>query len=96
MVEDKILTRHPEGKKGRSINKQKYDVVKASILKCLRNKELTFTDLAMCVRKMLKGKFEGFLPWYVETVKLDLEARNIIEGTSKKKPQLYRLKESSK
>jgi hypothetical protein len=39
----------------------------------------------------LTGKFEGHISWYAETVKLDLEARGVIERT-KSKPEKYRLK----
>ncbi len=39
----------------------------------------------------IKDSFEDGVQWYGETVKLDLEARNIIERT-KSKPEKYRLK----
>jgi len=39
----------------------------------------------------IKDSFEGGVQWYGETVKLDLEARKIIERTNTK-PQKYRLK----
>jgi hypothetical protein len=38
----------------------------------------------------VKDHFEGGVQWYGETVKLDLEARNILERT-KTKPEKYRL-----
>lgn len=38
----------------------------------------------------VKDTFEGGVQWYGETVKLDLEARKIIERTSTK-PEKYRL-----
>lgn len=94
-VEDVILTKHPEGKTGVNISKAKYNVIKASILQCLERKELTFTDLAKCVGDKLQGTFDGSIPWYTQVVKLDLEARGIIERTPKTKPQLYRTKKSS-
>lgn len=93
MVKDTILTRHPEGKSGVNINKAKYNVVKTAILKCLERRQLTFTDLTKCVSQKLKRQFEGSIPWYVEVVKLDLEARGIIERMPKTKLTLYRLKE---
>jgi hypothetical protein len=43
------------------------------------------------LNKILDGKFSGNISWYAETVKLDLEARRIIERTSSK-PQKYRRK----
>jgi len=95
MVEDTILTKHPEGKRGVNISKAKYNFIKKAILECLERRKLTFTDLATCVGDKLEGKFEGSIPWYVEVVKLDLEARSIIKRVPHAKPQLYRLKESS-
>ncbi len=78
MSKEKILTKHPLGKSGKNISRQNYKTLKQAILLALRGKEL-------------KGKFSGNVNWYAETVKLDLEARKIVERTSSK-PQKYRLK----
>jgi hypothetical protein len=91
MKEEKILTKHPQGKTGRNISIRNYETMKSAILKVLRNKELTHTELMNRVIKELKGKFENNISWYAETVKLDLEARKVIERTSSK-PQKYRVK----
>jgi hypothetical protein len=91
MNEAKILTKHPLGKSGKNISKQKYETLKKTILSALKNKELTHTKLSNQLNKSLKGKFSGNISWYGETVKLDLEARKMIERTSSK-PQKYRLK----
>ncbi len=91
MAEEKILTKHPLGKSGKNIDRQKYEMLKKAILSALRNKELTHTELFTQLNKSLKGKFSGSIGWYAETVKLDLEARKIIERTASK-PQEYRLK----
>jgi hypothetical protein len=91
MREEKILTKHPLGKNGKNIDKQKYETLKKAILSALRNKELTHTELFSRLNKSLKGKFSGNISWYGETVKLDLEAKKIIERTASK-PQKYRLK----
>ena len=87
---EKILTKHPLGKRGKNISKQKYDILKGAILAALKNKELTHTELFDHLNTSLKGRFPGNVSWYGETVKLDLEARKIIERTSSK-PQKYRL-----
>src|SRR5438046_3648959 len=84
MKEDKILTKHPLGKSGKNIDKQKYETLKRAILSALRGKELTHTELFKRLNTNLKGKFEGNISWYGETVKLDLEARRQIERTSTK------------
>ena len=91
MTEEKILTKHPLGKSGKNINKQKYETLKKAILSALKTKERTHTELSNQLNKSLKGKFSGNISWYGETVKLDLEARKMIERTSSK-PQKYRLK----
>ncbi|MCI0617123.1 hypothetical protein L0244_29455 [bacterium] len=91
MVEEKILTKHPLGKTGRNISTKKYGTMKQAILKVLRKKELTHTELMSSVNRDLKGKFADNISWYAETVKLDLEARKIIERTSSR-PAKYRIK----
>jgi len=91
MSKEKILTKHPLGKSGKNISRQNYTTLKQAILLALRGKELTHTELLNKVNQSLKGKFSGNVNWYAETVKLDLEARKIVERTSSK-PQKYRLK----
>ena len=95
MKEQKILTKHPLGKSGKNIDKKKYETLKKAILSALRNKELTHTELFKQLNKKLRGKFSGNISWYAETVKLDLEARKILERTSAK-PAKYRLKKTRK
>jgi len=90
-TEEKILTKHPLGKSGRSISKESYETVKQAMLSALDGKELTHTELFERINKRLKGKFTGNISWYAETVKLDLEARKIIERTTSK-PQKYRVR----
>ena len=90
-ADDKIPTLHPQGKKGVNISRQKYDVVRSTIADCLRRgEELTHAELAGCVRAKLDARFEASIDWYVESIKLDLEARRVIERTDSK-PQRYRL-----
>ena len=91
MKEAKILTKHPLGKSGKNIDKQKYETLKKAILAALGKKNLTHTELFDRLNKGLKGKFSGSISWYGETVKLDLEARKTVERTSSKPPK-YRLR----
>jgi hypothetical protein len=91
MAEGKILTKHPFGKSGKNISRENYETIKDAILSALRNRELTHTELTNQLNKSLKGKFSGNVSWYTETVKLDLEARKLIERTSSK-PQKYRVR----
>jgi hypothetical protein len=74
-MREKKLTLHQEGKLQRNVDKEKYDMIKLSIVECLRrNGELTHTQLNECVKHALEGRFVGSIGWYTETVKLDLEA----------------------
>lgn len=90
MAEEKILTKHPQGKTGRNISRKTYDTLKTAILAALHKKELTHDELFEQLNNNLKGKVDGNISWYGETVKLDLEARKIIERTDSK-PQRYRV-----
>ncbi|MGE5178540.1 MAG: DUF6958 family protein [Bacteroidota bacterium] len=90
MADRTIRTRHPQGKSGKNISSEKYEAVKAAMLSALKGHELTHSELMQALAARLKGKFEGNVSWYGETVKLDLESRKLLERTSTK-PQKYRL-----
>lgn len=94
MKEEKILTMHPQGKRGVNISRQKYNLLRESIITCLRNKELTFTEMLDQTEKRLKN-FDGSVPWHLEAVKLDLEAREVIERVKLPGKTVYRLKGDS-
>jgi len=90
---EKILTRHPQGKQGVNIDKQKYNVIAETIRGILQERgEATFDELASAAGKRLSDSFDGSIPWYVVTVKLDLEARGVLERVPKTSPQKLRLK----
>lgn len=90
MLDEKILTLHPQGKSGKNISRKTYDTIKTAMLQALKNKELTHNELFEQIAKILNGKYKGNISWYSETVKLDLEARKLIKRTSSK-PQKYTL-----
>jgi hypothetical protein len=91
MAIEKILTKHPAGKSGRNISRQKYNAVKGAMLSALRKSDLTHNELFSELKKGLRGKFSGNVSWYGETVKLDLEARKIIKRTDST-PHRYQLR----
>lgn len=93
-MDEKILTLHPQGKKGVNIAKNRYDLMRATITSILKGKRLTHDELTAAVEKALKGKgkFGGSIPWYMESVKLDLEARKVIERIAGKPYDVYRLR----
>jgi hypothetical protein len=91
LKQEYIQTLHPQiGKQNKKIALHKYLVVKANILNILESIAPTHTQLMEELFIRLNGNFEGGIQWYGETVKLDLEARNIIERI-KTKPEKYKL-----
>ncbi|MDX1521072.1 MAG: hypothetical protein R3264_05560 [Anaerolineae bacterium] len=89
---EKILTLHPAGKQGVNIDKAKYDVIKAAIVETLQaTPGLTFTELNERITAQLEDNFDGSIGWYVVSVKLDLEARGLLERIPKTSPQQLRL-----
>ncbi len=91
MKGEQIQTLHPlPGKTNKRIALEKYEVIKEQILSILSQSELTHTDLMEQLYANVKDSFEGGVQWYGETVKLDLEARKVIERTGTK-PEKYRL-----
>jgi hypothetical protein len=92
MKEEKFLTLHPQGKKGVNILKRRYDLIRDFILETIKKKkEITFEELTELAEDKLANKFDGKIMWYIVTVKLDLEARKIIERIPKTSPHKLRL-----
>jgi len=91
-MEEKIVTLHPQGKRGVNISRAKYETMKQTILEVLRKGDLTHDGLTGAVEKKLKGKFDGSIAWYMEGTKLDLEARGVIERVPREKHDVYRVK----
>ncbi len=79
MTAEKIQTLHPQGKQGVNIDLQKYTALKNFILETLAiHEEMSYQDLNEQAKSQLAGSFNGSIPWYLVTVKLDLEARGLI------------------
>ena len=91
-MEDKILTRHPEGKAGVNISRDKYEQMRSAIVEIIEEKEsVGFSEMGDLLTSRLKDSFEGSILWYYTTVKLDLEARGEIERYKQKGKQMIRL-----
>ncbi|MCA0987367.1 DUF6958 family protein [Guptibacillus algicola] len=87
-MEDRVQLLHPDSKEMPSINKEKYNLVKKTILDIIsENNVITFKNLTTECSHRLKGTLDGSPSWYVTSVKLDLEARGIIERVTKSSPQ---------
>jgi hypothetical protein len=86
------MTLHPEGKQGVNIEKEKYEVVRQAIIAALQaHQPQTFSGLEQAVTAQLNGNFDGSVSWYFTTVKLDLEARRVLERVPGARPQQIRL-----
>jgi hypothetical protein len=91
-MRDTIRTLHPEKKQGVNISREKYEIIRKSILCVLQEqRQMTFMKLSRAVEKEVNGNFEGSVMWYVTTVKLDMEARGEIKRVPNSRPQLVRL-----
>jgi hypothetical protein len=90
-TEEFIQTLHPQvGKTNKRILLRKYTFIKENLLAILADQAYTHTDLMEELFARVNDAFEGGVQWYGETVKLDLEARKLIERTSTK-PEKYKL-----
>lgn len=89
MEDQKIMTLHPDPtKKGVNISLKKYEMMRDTILGIISQRgTITFTDLTAEAQKELEGVFDGNVPWYVVSVKQDLEARKIIRRVNARSPQ---------
>ncbi|WP_420603073.1 DUF6958 family protein [Flagellimonas sp.] len=91
--EEKIMTLHPQGKAGVNILKRRYDFIKDYIVKTItEHGTITFEKLGDMAIEELTESFDGKVLWYIVTVKLDLEARDIIERIPKTSPHQLRMK----
>lgn len=94
MNPEQFQTLHPNpDKTNKRVSLEKYTMIKDTLLYILKDIELTHTELMEKLYQEVKDHFEGGVQWYGETVKLDLEARKIIEriGT---KPEKYRIRKT--
>jgi len=91
-AEEKIMTLHPQGKKGGNILKRRYDVIKDFILDTITaHNEITYEKLDDLATEQLSSTFDGKVVWYIVSIKLDLEARNIIERIPQTSPHKLRM-----
>lgn len=82
-TEHRFLTLHPKGKKGVRIPLQRYQLMKETLLQIfLDSPEISHKELCRTTIEKLEGKLDGSIPWLLETVILDLEARNLVERLS--------------
>ncbi len=88
-----IQTLHPiAGKTNKKIALEKYETIRDQLILILQISEPTHTELMENLYQRVKDYFVGGVQWYGETVKLDLEARGLVERIGNK-PERYRLRQ---
>jgi hypothetical protein len=93
-MEQKIQLLHPAGKHAVRIAKNKYNTIEKAVFSSLEKGELTHTEMLEAVTgnfKKYKINFEGSVEWYMESVKLHLEALKMIERVPDKSRLKFRL-----
>jgi len=89
---DRIHARHPDpDKQGTTIDAAKYHTVRDAIEAELAGGAVALAELRAGVKRRIGDTFDGSVSWYVMAVKLDLEARGVIERVSGQTPQHVRL-----
>lgn len=94
MKDEKIQLLHPAGKKAFRIDKAKYDMMRKAILNSLKKGPLTHKHMEESILadfKKNKTNFDGSVEWYMEGVKLDLEATKQIERLNQKPPHKWNI-----
>lgn len=90
-----VQLQHPAGKKPVRMDRSKYERMKTAIVDHLKGTGgSTHSELLRAITADLaraKPKFEGSIAWHLEWVKLDLEARKVIERLGNKAATEYRL-----
>lgn len=89
-MEQNIQLKHPKGKKAITMETSKYDTLKNALMNYLKKKGVaTHSEICEAVIEDFKKnriKFEGSIPWHIEWVKLDLEAKNEIKRIANTSP----------
>lgn len=92
---EKVRTLHPAGKRGVNIDRPKYESMRKALLRVIPKnaRGVAFGDLPGLVSPHLDRAAyppEASVPWYLISVKQDLEARGLIEQVPGVKPQHVR------
>ena len=94
-MEQKIQLQHPVGKKAISMDTEKYELLKKTILNGLKKEgALSHKEMFKVISESFKKnrtKFVGSVEWHMEWVKLDLEARKEIKRVADTSPIKFKL-----
>lgn len=92
----KTIVTHPVTGSKRNFDATIYAAFRSAIISSLSKSDgKTFTELSQSVKEMIREKMPGFkgsVSWYTISVRLDLEAKGIVENFVLKGKKLSRLK----
>lgn len=91
--ENRIQIQQPDGSPGETMLKSTYEQVSAAVQTALNGRTLTADELVSEARIMLGSDFEGSVEAAINTVRLDLEARKVVETVDGSQPLQYQLVE---
>jgi len=95
LITRKIIATHPKTRNEKKFDATIYEPFKEAIIQSLRrSKGKTFTELTDNVVKIIKKKMPGFkgsISWYTISIRLDLEARGIVETFTENGKKFNRL-----
>ena len=95
-IAKQVVARNPKkGKQPKRIDAEKYEVMRKALMKAIPSNKagVRFMDLFDTIGQLLPRSSlpgGGSLSWYLTTVKLDLEARGLIERIPHSVPQRLR------
>lgn len=94
-IPDRVMTKHPAGKKGVRIARDKYEEMRRAILRLVPRSKggVSLADVRAKLPGVLDRKVFGpsvSATWYLVAVKQDLEARGAIEIVRGVRPQHLR------
>jgi hypothetical protein len=90
-----ITTERPDGKPGVLIPKPNYELVRSTIMDVLRGEDTTRLQNLIDAVEQVSDQLDKSARWYVNTIKLDLEAHGVIERVPNRSPQELRLVDAS-
>jgi len=95
LITRKIIATHPKTRNEKKFDATIYEPFKEAIIQSLRrSKGKTFTELTDNVVNIIKKKMPGFkgsISWYTISIRLDLEARGIVETFTENGKKFNRL-----
>jgi len=82
---EKVQLQHPEGKNMPRIDTTKYAVIHQGIIDVLeKNGEMKPMKMLHALDEHLRGRIDGSITWYGESVKLDMQAKGELVHNKKK------------